>query len=67
MFVISVLAFFSTKFNMHCSLEGHFLVIRIPWINKFIIIIIIIIIIMYSSVKTYICYMLKWHIRAPEA
>ena len=30
-------------------------------------IIIIIIIIMYSSVKTYICYKLKWHIRAPEA
>ena len=22
---------------------------------------------MYSSVKTYICYKLKWHIRAPEA
>ena len=30
MFVISVLAFF----NAHGSLEDHFLVIKIPWINK---------------------------------
>ena len=35
--------------------------------NVFFIIITIIIIIMYSSVKTNICYKLKWHIRAPEA
>ena len=57
MFVISVLAFFSTKFNAHGSLEDHSLVIRIPWINKVIIIIIIIIIIIvgtnYSNGKTY--------------
>ena len=44
MFVISVLAFFSTKFNAHGSLENHSLVIRIPWINTVFIIIIIIII-----------------------
>ena len=37
MFVISVLAFFSFKFNAHGSLEDHSLVIRIPWINKAII------------------------------
>ena len=55
MFVISVLAFFSTKFNAHGSLEDHSLVIRIPWINKVIIIIIINIIIVgtnYSHGKT---------------
>ena len=34
MFVMLVLAFFSTKFNAHGSLEDHSLVIRIPWINK---------------------------------
>ena len=39
MFVISVLAFFLLSFNAHGSLEDHFLVIRIPWINKVIIII----------------------------
>ena len=38
---------FSTRFNAHGSLEDHFLVIRLSWINKVIIIIIIIIIIIY--------------------
>ena len=25
---------FKSKFNVHGSLEDHFLVIRIPWLNK---------------------------------
>ena len=55
--------FFPFVVNCSASIKRKFIIIILLTLFSFNFIIII----MYSSVKTYICYKLKRHIRAPEA